>query len=123
MGFASLFALRAAVISLRQNGHGVMWAPPGTNATLATNPYLGPWAPQVPGMMGPWGAAASQQIIVSVDAMQGREVDVVILSCVRTYVWSNSELGSMFVELVELKSDTNPIIVNCFRFLFRFLEL
>ncbi|CAH0371481.1 unnamed protein product [Pelagomonas calceolata] len=69
MGFASLFALRAAVTSLRQNGHGVMWPAPPINATLATNPYLGPWAPQVPGMMGPWGSAPSQQIIASVDAM------------------------------------------------------
>ena len=65
MGFMSLLALRAAVINLRQNGHGVMWPAPGTNATLATNPYLGPWAPQVPGVMGPWGPAASQQIITA----------------------------------------------------------
>ena len=37
------------------------------------------------------GAAGFPNVpVVSVDAMQGREVDVVILSCVPTYVWSNS---------------------------------
>ena len=70
MACAALLALRAAVINVGNTpGLGVTWAAPPINATLATNPYLGPWAPQVPGMMGPWGAAASQQFIVAVDAM------------------------------------------------------
>ena len=70
MACATLAGLRAAVINVRQTpGFGVTWPAPPINATLATNPYLGPWAPQVPGMMGPWGAAASQQFIVAVDAM------------------------------------------------------